>query len=52
MMCAYNAVDGTPDCANAVLLQDHLRGAWDFDGYVVTDCAAAADIYTPDTTTP
>jgi beta-glucosidase len=29
-----------------MLLQDHLRSAWHFDGYVVSDCAAAADIFT------
>jgi len=53
VMCAYNAIDGSPACANTMLLQDHLREAWKFDGYVVSDCAAIADIntghhYTPD----
>ena len=46
VMCAYNAVDGTPDCANTMLLRDHLRGDWHFDGYVVSDCAAVADVNT------
>jgi beta-glucosidase len=46
VMCAYNAVDGVPACASTMLLRDHLRDAWKFDGYVVSDCAAAADIYT------
>ncbi|MGB9032666.1 MAG: glycoside hydrolase family 3 C-terminal domain-containing protein, partial [Acidobacteriaceae bacterium] len=46
VMCAYNAIDGAPACANTMLLQDHLRDAWHFDGYVVSDCAAAADIFT------
>jgi beta-glucosidase len=46
VMCAYNAFDGAPACANTMLLQQHLRDAWHFDGYVVSDCAAAADIYT------
>ncbi|HEY4342190.1 MAG TPA: glycoside hydrolase family 3 C-terminal domain-containing protein [Steroidobacteraceae bacterium] len=45
-MCAYNAVDGTPDCANSQLLRDHLRRDWHFDGYVVSDCAAVADVNT------
>jgi beta-glucosidase len=45
-MCAYNAVDGTPDCANAMLLREHLRSDWHFDGYVVSDCAAVADVNT------
>ena len=46
VMCAYNAIDGAPACANTMLLQDHLRDAWHFDGYVVSDCAAVADVYT------
>ncbi|RYH96528.1 MAG: glycoside hydrolase family 3 protein, partial [Acetobacteraceae bacterium] len=28
-------------------LQDRLRGEWGFDGHVVSDCAAVADIYLP-----
>jgi len=46
VMCAYNAVDGAPACASALLLRDHLRNAWHFDGYVVSDCAAVADVNT------
>ncbi|MGD0506896.1 MAG: glycoside hydrolase family 3 C-terminal domain-containing protein [Terriglobales bacterium] len=46
VMCAYNAIDGAPACANTMLLRDHLRNAWKFDGYVVSDCAAVADVYT------
>ncbi len=46
VMCAYNAVDGFPACASSMLLQEHLRDAWKFDGYVVSDCAAVADIAT------
>jgi beta-glucosidase len=46
VMCAYNSIDGAPACANTMLLQQHLRDAWHFDGYVVSDCAAAADIFT------
>ena len=53
VMCAYNAIDGVPACANTMLLRDHLRNAWHFSGYVVSDCAAVADIdtghhYAPD----
>ncbi len=47
-MCAYNAIDGEPACANADLLQEHLRKDWGFQGYVVSDCGAAADIFIPD----
>ena len=46
VMCAYNSIDGAPACANTMLLKDHLRGAWHFDGYVVSDCAAVADVNT------
>jgi beta-glucosidase len=44
IMCAYNAVDGTPACANKMLLQKTLRGDWNFRGYVVSDCGAIGDI--------
>ena len=47
VMCAYNATDGEPACANTMLLQQHLRKDWGFEGYVVSDCGAAADIYLP-----
>jgi len=45
VMCAYNAIDGAPACANTMLLGEHLRDAWKFDGYVVSDCGAVADVY-------
>lgn len=45
IMCAYNAVDGKPACAQPTLLQEHLRDAWGFKGYVVSDCAAVTDIF-------
>ncbi|HQS95877.1 MAG: glycoside hydrolase family 3 [Novosphingobium sp. 16-62-11] len=45
IMCAYNRVDGQPACASDLLLKDHLRGAWGFKGYVVSDCDAVFDIY-------
>ena len=48
VMCAYNSVDGEPACANGMLLQEHLRKDWGFQGYVVSDCGAAADIFRPD----
>jgi beta-glucosidase len=44
VMCAYNRIDGQPACANDLLLKDHLRGAWGFQGYVVSDCDAVVDI--------
>ena len=56
IMCAYNRIDGQPACANDLLLKEHLRGAWHFDGYVVSDCDAVKDIadnhkYAPDQAT-
>jgi len=47
IMCAYNAIDGVPACANTVYLKDILRRDWKFDGHVVSDCAAVADFYLP-----
>ena len=46
VMCAYNAIDGAPACGSALLLQDHLRTAWGFDGYLVSDCGAVSDVAT------
>jgi len=48
VMCAYNAINGEPACANGTLLQEHLRKDWGFQGYVVSDCGAAADVFIPD----
>ena len=45
VMCAYNAINGQPACANQFLLEDQLRGKWGFDGYVVSDCGAVRDIF-------
>ena len=44
VMCAYNAINGEPACANQYLLQDQLRGKWGFQGYVVSDCDAVRDV--------
>ena len=44
VMCAYNSINGQPACVNQFLLEDTLRGAWKFDGYVVSDCGAIGDI--------
>ena len=45
VMCAYNAINGEPACANEFLLKDELRGKWGFQGYVVSDCGAVRDIF-------
>ncbi|MBU0556381.1 MAG: glycoside hydrolase family 3 C-terminal domain-containing protein [Alphaproteobacteria bacterium] len=56
IMCAYNRVNGQPACASDELLKTHLRKAWGFRGYVVSDCDAVTDInlnhhYAPDAAT-
>jgi beta-glucosidase len=48
VMCAYNAVNGIPACASDDLMEQHLRRAWGFKGFVVSDCGAAANIYRDD----
>ena len=45
VMCAYNALNGQPACANTALLEEHLRHDWGFQGYVVSDCGAVTDIF-------
>ena len=45
VMCAYNAINGEPACASQFLLQHILRGAWQFQGYVVSDCEAVRNIF-------
>ena len=46
VMCAYNRLNGTADCANPFLLGQTLRGRWGFQGYVVSDCDAVDDMRT------
>ncbi|HUA81174.1 MAG TPA: glycoside hydrolase family 3 C-terminal domain-containing protein [Dyella sp.] len=44
VMCAYNAIHGTPACADADLLTAVVRRDWGFNGYVVSDCDAVDDM--------
>lgn len=44
VMGAYNAVNGEACCASPTMLGDILYGKLGFDGYVVSDCGAIADI--------
>lgn len=48
VMCAYNSVNGDPACGSSLLLKDILRGNYQFDGHVMSDCGAIADFYDPD----
>jgi len=45
VMCAYNSIDKFPACANKMLLDEHLRKAWGFKGFVVSDCGAIVDVF-------
>ncbi len=45
VMCAYNSINGQPACVNEFLLQDQLRGKWNFQGYVVSDCDAVVNVF-------
>ena len=45
IMCAYNAINGEPACASQFLLEHTLRAAWQFQGYVVSDCEAVRNIF-------
>ncbi len=45
IMCAYNAIEGQPACGSDLLMQTVLRGYWNFQGYVTSDCGAVADFW-------
>jgi len=45
VMCAYNAVNTQPCCANDLLMNDILRKQWNFTGYVTSDCWAIDDFF-------
>ena len=44
-MGAYNSYAGDPCCASNFRLNDVLRGRWQYDGLVVSDCGAINDFY-------
>jgi beta-D-xylosidase 4 len=41
----FPLLSGVPSCANDWLLGTVLRGAWEFDGYVTSDCDADSDVF-------
>jgi beta-D-xylosidase 4 len=48
LMCAYNALNGVPSCANGAFLNGVVRGAWGAGGdalAVVSDCGAIREIW-------
>ena len=46
VMGAYNRTNGEPCCGHSVLMEDILRGKWDFQGHFVSDCWAIRDFHT------
>jgi beta-glucosidase len=44
VMASYNEIDGVPSHGNSWLLNDVLRGEWGFDGAVVADYFAIAEL--------
>ncbi len=50
VMTAYNAIYGIPDSVSPLLIQQKLRKEWGFDGYVISDKGAIADIFNGDGT--
>ena len=45
VMGSYNALDGTPNCANPFLLTEVLRDRWGFQGYAVSDGGAINNLW-------
>jgi beta-glucosidase len=45
VMGAYNRTLGEPCNGSKLLLEDILRGEWDFEGHVVSDCGALSDFH-------
>ena len=46
VMGAYNRTNGEPCCGSKTLLRDTLRGKWQFQGHIVSDCWAIRDFHT------
>ena len=47
VMTAYNRVDGVPAGANDRLINEILRGEWNYQGIITSDCWAVPDFYEP-----
>ncbi|KAH1195669.1 putative beta-D-xylosidase 2 [Glycine max] len=45
VMCSYNQVNGVPTCADPNLLKKTVRGLWQLDGYIVSDCDSVGVFY-------
>lgn len=45
VMGAYNRTNGEPCCGHKRLIQEILRGEWQFEGHFVSDCWAVNDFH-------
>ena len=45
VMGAYNRTLGEVCCASKLLIEDILRGEWEFQGHFVSDCGALSDFH-------
>jgi len=45
VMGAYNRTNGEPCCASKMLMEDTLRGKWEFQGHYISDCWAIRDFH-------
>ena len=45
VMGAYNRTNGEPCCGHKYLMEDVLRGKWEFDGHYTSDCWAIKDFH-------
>ncbi|MCI8287228.1 MAG: glycoside hydrolase family 3 protein [Lachnospiraceae bacterium] len=45
VMGAYNRTNGEPCCGSKTLMQEILRGKWEFEGHYVSDCWAIRDFH-------
>ncbi len=45
VMGAYNRTNGEPCCAHEYLMENVLRGQWNFEGHYVSDCWAVRDFH-------
>ncbi len=45
VMGAYNRTNGEPCCGHQYLMEEVLRGKWEFDGHFTSDCWAIKDFH-------
>lgn len=47
IMCSYNKINGLAACLHGDIQNGLLRRTWGFDGTIVSDCDAIADVISP-----